>query len=384
MMRRGSSGPPKALQGPLAVAVLIGVWLLVQHWRRAAPLAPGRGSSAEEEVGRLQAALVREAQQAAKAHADLAGQALRRELSQLEAQLEQLRRGRSGGALAVASRPGNDDIMIGKYLMRRHQHYEATYDLRHLKPPPPGYEYPENPPFLYAPDVPTFPKDLPYLLVSNQPKAFYFPGLLSAAEADAIIAEGRKRMSRSQVGVDANRTEQGKVSDERTSDGCWLSESNPAAHVLRERIRRITGFDENHMELTQVLRYQRNQKYNQHVDFIDPVWHQDGMEIDSQRAATFLVSLVDLPPESGGETVLPMANSGPEAPGYGLTCERGLRIRPRKGGGILLYDMHPNKRLDPYSLHGACPVISGEKWMAVQWLRVPGKWDKAHGREAVW
>eukprot|EP01062_Namystynia_karyoxenos_P020881 TRINITY_DN17914_c0_g1_i1.p1 TRINITY_DN17914_c0_g1~~TRINITY_DN17914_c0_g1_i1.p1 ORF type:complete len:732 (+),score=183.54 TRINITY_DN17914_c0_g1_i1:89-2197(+) len=269
------------------------------------------------------------------------------------------------GKLSHGIKPG--DIVEGK-------HYVADYDIFHPRPAPPDYDYGPSPVFKYIPDVPNYPADIPWILVSHQPKVFYFPRLITHEEADAIIVEASKRLSRSTVG-DAG---QAKVSDERTSEGCWMDDRVPAVRVLRDRIQAVSGWKRSDFEMTQVLRYKHAQRYNQHVDYIDPNLFGD-QPIPRQRAATFFTWLEDMAPEDGGETVLPMANSGPPAPGYGLTCDRGLRVRPRKGAAILFYDQKPDLTLDPYSLHGACPVVRGTKWVVPQWLWTSGLWDKAHG-----
>eukprot|EP01065_Artemidia_motanka_P029308 TRINITY_DN35449_c0_g1_i1.p1 TRINITY_DN35449_c0_g1~~TRINITY_DN35449_c0_g1_i1.p1 ORF type:complete len:388 (+),score=115.00 TRINITY_DN35449_c0_g1_i1:52-1164(+) len=370
-MPPSSSLPPPVLRLPLAFLMTAGLVLFVlNHSRRA-------GVGKEDSADSLQSAVLRDALAAARSESNAQMAALRKEFGDLKSELRRLREPKQSAGVVHIS---------GGHRLVPHEDFEADYDLNFLKERPPEYQYPSSgpPPFLYPPDVPTFPSDMPYAVVSHQPTVYYFPEFITPELADAVVAEANTRLSRSQVGVDVNETEQGQVSDERTSDGCWLTERDTAAHQLREKVRAVTGFDTEHMELTQVLRYRHRQKYNQHVDFIDPEWHSEQLEINSQRAATLLVWLVDLPRGAGGETVLPMANGGPQAPGYGLTCGRGLRMKPRKGAAMLVYDMKPDKAMDPYSLHGACPVTRGTKYIAVQWLRVDGKWDKAHGLKAVY
>ncbi|TQE07235.1 hypothetical protein C1H46_007145 [Malus baccata] len=47
----------------------------------------------------------------------------------------------------------------------------------------------------------------------------------------------------------------------------------------------------------------------------------------------------------------------------------GLKVKPRKGDGLLFYSLLPNGTIDPLALHGSCPVIEGEKWVATKWIR---------------
>uniref|UniRef100_M1AZV5 Prolyl 4-hydroxylase n=3 Tax=Solanum TaxID=4107 RepID=M1AZV5_SOLTU len=47
----------------------------------------------------------------------------------------------------------------------------------------------------------------------------------------------------------------------------------------------------------------------------------------------------------------------------------GLKVKPRRGDGLLFYSLLPNGTIDLTSLHGSCPVIRGEKWVATKWIR---------------
>lgn len=53
-------------------------------------------------------------------------------------------------------------------------------------------------------------------------------------------------------------------------------------------------------------------------------------------------------------------------------CASHGSVTPRKGRAVLFYSQTPNETLDPYSLHGGCPVLAGdEKWIANIWI-----WNK--------
>ena len=39
------------------------------------------------------------------------------------------------------------------------------------------------------------------------------------------------------------------------------------------------------------------------------------------------------------------------------------------GDAVLFWSVTPDLVLDPHALHGACPVIKGEKWSAAKWIR---------------
>lgn len=47
----------------------------------------------------------------------------------------------------------------------------------------------------------------------------------------------------------------------------------------------------------------------------------------------------------------------------------GVAARPVKGSAIFWFNMKRNGESDPLSLHGGCPVVLGNKWIANQWVR---------------
>ena len=67
--------------------------------------------------------------------------------------------------------------------------------------------------------------------------------------------------------------------------------------------------------------------------------------------------------KEGGETIFPRYNAGPHPRDAG-DCSRGLKVKPEKGKVIIFYSLKANGEGDPYSLHGACPVLGEEdvKW----------------------
>jgi len=46
-----------------------------------------------------------------------------------------------------------------------------------------------------------------------------------------------------------------------------------------------------------------------------------------------------------------------------------LKVKPRVGRALLFYNYAPNL-MDQEIWHGACPLVSGEKWIAQRWFRL--------------
>lgn len=54
-------------------------------------------------------------------------------------------------------------------------------------------------------------------------------------------------------------------------------------------------------------------------------------------------------------------------------ADGGLRYKPRMGDAVLFWSVLPDGvTLDPHALHGSCPVVKGDKWVAVKWIRNKG------------
>eukprot|EP00755_Sulcionema_specki_P024312 Sspe_Gene.80946::Locus_51452_Transcript_4_4_Confidence_0.400_Length_1331::g.80946::m.80946/K00472/P4HA; prolyl 4-hydroxylase len=251
-------------------------------------------------------------------------------------------------------------------------HFFADYDATQPRLPfyPSKYAYGHKPAFKYIDDIPYGGgAKYPHVVLSHMPKVYYFPRFLSDEEADAIIAASEKKFRRSEVALfsgEKAENEAERLSDVRTSQGAWLDDDVPAVRKVRDRIQNVTAFKRTDFELLQILKYALGQKYDSHHDFFHPSYYP---KQDWNRAATLFMYLSDA---EGGETVIPRAN-GQKQPSDLTSCESGLRVRPRKGAAILLYDMRPDGALDTYSLHGGCKVKSGTKYGAVQWLRVDGE-----------
>lgn len=260
----------------------------------------------------------------------------------------------------------------------------ASYDLDHVAQEGFGgalaRQWPE---YLRGIDHPHFAYPKPregMLLASIAPRAYYFPEFLTDAESDAIINAATPKLVRSAVAKGPNDTQtEEQRSKIRTSHGAWLSDDHPATKALRDKIMDIIRLDRNAFEAMQVLRYEAGsgEKYEPHWDYFP---HSGYGFQAANRIATFITFLSTVEPGAGGETVLPHAMGlqppqgtikgpgGRETVGW---CTSGLRVRPVKGSGILVYAMRRNMAFDAWSQHGGCPHYGkGQKWIAPQWIRL--------------
>ena len=211
--------------------------------------------------------------------------------------------------------------------------------------------------------------DPPLAWVSNRPRIAIIPDFLKPEECDHYITVARPTMHRSKA-IDhskqtVNNTEEGSVySSGRTSTQMWFPSEDSMNTAIIQRVIKYTGFPtDSDFEYTQVVHYETAQKLISHHDFV--------RNATENRAVTMLMYLTDV--EEGGETIFPNADGRQPLEQNRSRCDRGIRIRPRRGWATLFYDMTPYGAYDMLSVHGGCPIIRGEKWVATVWMWVKGE-----------
>jgi prolyl 4-hydroxylase len=202
--------------------------------------------------------------------------------------------------------------------------------------------------------------------LSKEPSVAYIPEFLTDAECDALVADAKKRLFRSQVAVYKN-AKASPVDQSRTSDQAWLAgePGSTAAVVIQRVMQMMSSFPPSAHEQLQILRYDVGQHYFAHNDYFAPELY--GKQ-SSNRAVTVFLYLNDV--EEGGETQFPRADGKPPTSDFS-SCTHGLRMRPLRRSVVVFYDMKPNGDLDPSSLHGGCDVKKGMKWGGTLWIRTP-------------
>ncbi|KAI4344992.1 hypothetical protein L6164_012162 [Bauhinia variegata] len=200
-------------------------------------------------------------------------------------------------------------------------------------------------------------------VLSWYPRIILLHNFLSMEECDYLRAIALPRLEISTV-VDT-KTGKGIKSDVRTSSGMFLQPEErkyPMVQAIEKRISVYSQIPVEHGELIQVLRYEKSQFYKPHYDYFSDTFN---LKRGGQRVATMLMYLNDN--VEGGETYFPLAGSGDCSCG-GKTV-KGLSVKPTKGNAILFWSMGLDGQSDPNSIHGACEVLSGEKWSATKWMR---------------
>ncbi|MCD9560000.1 putative prolyl 4-hydroxylase 9 [Datura stramonium] len=211
-----------------------------------------------------------------------------------------------------------------------------------------------------------FLTSIPFQVLSWYPRALYFPNFATIEQCQGIIKIARADLKPSSLALRKGETAE-NTKGIRTSSGVFISASEDKTGILdiiEEKIAKATMIPKTHGESFNVLRYEIGQSYHSHYDAFDP--SQYGPQ-KSQRVASFLLYLSDV--EEGGETMFPFESGQNMDANYDFRKCIGLKVKPRRGDGLLFYSLFPNGTIDPTSLHGSCPVIRGEKWVATKWIR---------------
>ncbi|KAK9841956.1 hypothetical protein WJX81_000879 [Elliptochloris bilobata] len=209
----------------------------------------------------------------------------------------------------------------------------------------------------------------PFQVLSWYPRMVLYPGFLDQARCEHIIKMAKARLRPSSLALRKSDTAD-KIRDVRTSQGTFISRYDDPAGVLawvEEKAAQLTSTPVSHGEPFNVLRYEPGQHYDSHYDIFEPESY--GPQ-PSQRMATVLFYLSDV--EEGGETVFLLEGEKGLARKPTIdykSCDVGYKYKPRRGDALLFYSLHHNGTVDGRALHGGCPVVKGEKWVATKWIR---------------
>ncbi|XP_076835656.1 prolyl 4-hydroxylase subunit alpha-1 [Brachyhypopomus gauderio] len=187
----------------------------------------------------------------------------------------------------------------------------------------------------------------------DQPLILRFHDFLTISEIKVIKELSRSKLARAKV-VDPVTGE--KVSTTvRVSKSAWLSEDeSPVVARVNQRIGDVTGLDMETAEDLQIANYGIGGQYEPHYD--SALVNDSYVELQGRRIATVLVYMSDV--EVGGSTVFPSV---------------GAALRPKMGSAVVWFNLLKSGEEDARTLHAACPVFLGSKWVANKWIRSLGQ-----------
>eukprot|EP00794_Sanderia_malayensis_P015179 gene15179-16741_t len=190
-----------------------------------------------------------------------------------------------------------------------------------------------------------------------KPKIMTYHNFLSEFEMEHIKKMGRKKLKRATV--HDPKTGVLTYANYRTSKSAWIREDEDAVvGKIFQRVQALTGLDMMFCEPLQVNNYGIGGRYEPHYDHATNNKSTVLLKGWRNRIATALIYLSDV--KLGGDTVF--LEAGP-----------GVTTKPRKGDLIFWYNMKKSGKGDLSTLHAACPVLLGNKWVGNFWIHEYGQ-----------
>lgn len=146
----------------------------------------------------------------------------------------------------------------------------------------------------------------------------------------------------------------------RVGEGTWVykpimnSDGVDINSKIQSMISEKTGIPVENQEKVHIVHYGVNGEYKQHHDFFhaNSGEYEKHMSRGGQRTHSALFYLND--GFEGGETRF---------------VKKDIYIKPQVGKLLLWTNVNEDKTPDYDSLHAGMPVVSGEKWIAIVWVR---------------
>lgn len=177
----------------------------------------------------------------------------------------------------------------------------------------------------------------------EEPLIVILGNVLSDEECEELIRLSKDKMKRSKIGATH------EVNEIRTSSSMFFQENeHDIVAKVEKRISSIMNIPVEHGDGLQILNYTPGQEYKPHFDF----FASSSKAAKNNRISTIVMYLNDV--EEGGETFFPKLN---------------FSVSPQKGMAVYFEYFYNDVNINERTLHGGAPIITGEKWVATQWMR---------------
>lgn len=145
---------------------------------------------------------------------------------------------------------------------------------------------------------------------------------------------------------------------------CWPKENNNVfLEKLGRRIEHIAGLnanaDKKYSEPYMCGNYGIGGHYWLHPDFHHPSVEHYRPGSSGNRVATILTVLENA--DAGGATVWPYA---------------GISVVGQKGSALFWHNTYSSDIPDEFTMHVACPVLLGQKWIGNKWVGYNAQWNR--------
>jgi prolyl 4-hydroxylase len=174
-----------------------------------------------------------------------------------------------------------------------------------------------------------------------------FKNILSADECSELISISKSKLSDASI-LGA------QLKNYRTAQNMWIYESTDLTRKIKNIIYEKTGLPIENQENVHIVKYSIGGEYKEHHDFFHPNtdYFQSQIQRGGQRVYSCLFYLND--DFEGGETDFPKVQHS---------------VKPELGKLVVWKNLHNDMSINLNSLHAGLPVIEGEKWICVIWVR---------------
>ncbi|XP_052148355.1 probable prolyl 4-hydroxylase 6 [Oryza glaberrima] len=185
--------------------------------------------------------------------------------------------------------------------------------------------------------------------LSWHPRIFLYEGFLSDMECDHLVSTGRGNMESSLAFTDGDR------------NSSYNNIEDIVVSKIEDRISLWSFLPKENGENIQVLKYGVNRRGS--------IKEEPKSSTGGHWLATILIYLSDV--KQGGETVFPRSEMKDAQAKEGAPSQcSGYAVRPAKGNAILLFNLRPDGEIDKDSQYEECPVLEGEKWLAIKHIHL--------------
>jgi prolyl 4-hydroxylase len=174
-----------------------------------------------------------------------------------------------------------------------------------------------------------------------------FKNILSVDECNELIQLSKNKLTEA-------TTLGTKIKDYRVAENTWLFEKTDLTDKIKNIVLDKTGLPIDYQEGIHIVKYNIGGEYKEHHDFFHPNtdYYKSQIRKGGQRIYSCLFYLND--DFKGGETDFPKVK---------------YKVEPELGKLIIWKNLNDDLSINLKSLHAGLPVISGEKWICVIWVR---------------
>lgn len=174
-----------------------------------------------------------------------------------------------------------------------------------------------------------------------------FKNVISINECNELIELSKNKLTH------ANTLGE-NIKDYRTADNTWLFEKTDLTEKIQNIVSEKTNLPIENQEVIHIVKYNIGGEYKEHHDFFHPNtdYFEENIQRGGQRIYSCLFYLNDN--FMGGETDFPKVNH---------------KVKPEVGKLVMWKNLNDDLSLNYNSLHAGLPIIEGEKWICIVWVR---------------